>query len=139
MAGGLAVAALGRGERTYPEGSPERAVQDYLHAVSDRDALTAFSYLNADLQTRCTAAPRDPIVNRGSTSIRATLDRATVRADRMAEVHVRIQETYNADSPFSDGGTSSTQAFVLTQSGGQWRFAEPPWPIYCPQPPPPLK
>jgi hypothetical protein len=133
---GIAVTTLAAGERTYPEGSPERTVQDYLRAVSKRDVLGATSYLTPELQTRCEKTPRDAIMNRTSTSIRATLDRATIRADRQAEVHVRLTEAYNADSPFSDGGVTSTQVFLLTQSGGQWRFGDPPWPLYCPEPPP---
>ena len=129
---GIVVTSFARGERLYPEGSPERTVQDYLHAVSNRDALNAASYLAPDLAQRCDKVPRESITNRGSASIRATLDRATVRGDRLAEIHVRITESYSADSPFASGDSTTTQVFLLTQIDGQWRFSEAPWPMYCP-------
>ncbi len=128
---GIAVTSFAQGERLYAEGSPERTVQDYLHAVSDRDASKATSYLAPELATRCEQTPRDGITNRSTTSMRATLDRTTYRGDRQAEVQVRLTESYN-DSPFSGGNSTYTQVFVLTQVSAGWRFSESPWPLYCP-------
>jgi len=135
VAGGIAVTSLARGERLYAEGTPERTVQDYLRAVSDRDASKATSYLAPELATRCEQTPRDGITNRSTTSMRATLDRTTYRSDRLVEVQVRLTESYN-DSPFSGGNSTYTQVFVLTQADGAWRFSESPWPLYCPAPTP---
>ena len=132
---GIVVTSFARGERLYPEGSPERTVQDYLHAVSDRDASKATSYLSPELTTRCEQTPRDGITNRSASSLRATLDRTTYRSDRQAEVQVRLTETYN-ESPFMGGNSTNTQVFVLTQTSGGWRFSESPWPLYCPPPTP---
>ena len=132
---GIAVTTMAGGERTYPSGSPERALQDYLRAVSDRDATTAFSFFAPDLLSKCEPKPRESIANRGSTTIRATLDRATTR-DGVAEIRVRLSESYGNDGPFGGGDSSFTQTFVLKQVDGQWRFAEAPWPTYCPQPSP---
>lgn len=132
---GIVVTSFARGERVYAEGTPERSVQDYLRAVSDRDANRATSYLAPELATRCGQTPRDGITNRSSSSLRATLDRTTYRGDRQAEVQVRLTETYN-ESPFSGGNSAYTQVFVLTQADGAWRFSKSPWPLYCPAPTP---
>lgn len=130
---GIAVTTLAGGEREYAEGSPERVVQDYLRAVSDRDSTRAFSYFDPALLASCGPKPREAITNRGSTSLRATLDRTAVH-DGIAEVRVRLTESYNNDSPFGSGESTFTQTYILKQVDGAWRFAEAPWPTYCPQP-----
>ena len=135
VVGGIAVNTLAGGERAYAPGTPERAVQDYLRAVSDRDATAAFTFLAPDLLAKCEPKPRESITGRTSNNLRATLDRAVTR-EGVADVRVRLTESYSSDGPFGSGDNSFTQAFVLQQVGGQWRFTEAPWPIYCPQPAP---
>jgi hypothetical protein len=130
---GIAMTTLAGGERTYAPGSPERTVQDYLRAVSDRDATTALSFFAPDLLSKCEPKPRESISNRGSSSLRATLDRAVTR-DSTAEVRVRVTESYDNGSPFGGGDSTFTQTFILTKTGDQWRFSEAPWPTYCPTP-----
>jgi hypothetical protein len=120
-------------EAVYPEGSPERTVRAYLHAVSERDAGAATALLTPDLAERSDTTYKDPIVNRTS-SLRATLDRATTRDDT-AEVHVQITETYGA-GPFGANESNQAVVFTLARSGGTWRISESPWPLYCPQPAP---
>ncbi len=132
---GILVTTLAGGERTYAPDSPERVVQDYLRAVSDRDATAAFAFFAPDLLAKCEPKPRESISNRGSSTLRASLDRAVTRDDT-AEVRVRLTESYGTDSPFGSGDSSFTHTFVLTKLDGQWRFSEPPWPTYCPQPGP---
>lgn len=134
---GIAVTLGTGGERTYPDGSAERTVQDYLHAVSDRDVTAATSLLSTELVARCSAMAREPIANRGSSGLRATLDRAVTRGET-AEVHVRITETFGA-GPFGSNDSSQTVVFVLGRAGGQWHITEPPWPLYCPPAPAPAK
>ncbi|TAK81087.1 MAG: hypothetical protein EPO16_00295 [Dehalococcoidia bacterium] len=126
---GLVITVTTGRETTYPEGTPERVVQDYLHAVSDRDATAATSFLSPELAARCSTTYRDPIVNR-SAGLRATLDRATVRGDK-AEVQVRITETYGA-GPFGSNESTQNVAFNLTKSDAGWRISEAAWPLYCP-------
>jgi len=133
---GIAVTMLAGGERKYAEGTPERTVQDYLRAVSDRDATLAMTFLTTDAAKQCDAASRRGISDRGSNTIRATLDRALVRADT-AEVRVRLTESYGNDSPFSSGQSSNNQTFTLKQTDGTWRLTDSPWPLYCPAPTPP--
>ncbi|MEI7925690.1 MAG: hypothetical protein WCI61_05840 [Chloroflexota bacterium] len=138
VGGGIVVTTVVGGERAYAPGTPERTVQDYLHAVSDRDATAAFTFLAPDLLAKCEPKPRESISNRGSNTLRATLDRAVTR-DGVADVRVRLTESYNSDGPFSSGENTFTQSFILQQVSGEWRFSEAPWPIYCPQPVAPLR
>ena len=44
------VIALLEGEETFPEGSTEKAVQDYLRAAEDDDFETAYVFLSAALK-----------------------------------------------------------------------------------------
>ncbi len=139
VAAGVVVTMVAGGERRYAEGTPERTVQDYLRAVSERDATRALSYVAPSVTAQCTEIPRDVISNRGTSSIRAALDRSTLQADRTAEVRVRITESYGDGGPFGGGESSHSQVFLLAQDQGQWRFSEAPWPIYCPKIAPPFR
>lgn len=131
---GVVVTATAGDADTYPDGSPERAVQDYLQAVRDRDVTSAIAFLAPDLAERCSPTYREPITDRGATGLRATLDRATVRGE-IAEVHVRITETYGG-GPFGANESTMTVVFILERMDGRWLFTEPPWPLYCPSPAP---
>lgn len=130
---GIAVTVLAGGERRYAEGTPERTVQDYLRAVNDHDATTALALLSPAAAASCADIPRDSITNRGSSSIRTTLDRTTLR-DATAEVRVRLTESYGSSGPFGSGDSTTTQTFTLAQAQAQWRFSEAPWPLYCAKP-----
>lgn len=129
----LAGIAVTMAAETYAEGTPERTVQDDLHAISDRDATNANSFLAADLAARCASSYREPIANRSGTALRATLDRATVRGET-ADVQVRITETYGS-GPFSSNESNQTVVFNLARTDGQWRITEPAWSLYCPADP----
>jgi len=131
VAGALLLTVVMGGETVYPEGTPERVVQEYLHAVSDREVGPATSFLTDELAARCATTYRDPIVNR-TASLRATLDKATTRGDS-AEVHVRITETYGS-GPFGSNESTQTVVFMLTKVTDAWRISESPWPLYCPEP-----
>jgi len=130
IAGGVAASVVGGNARTYPDGTPERAVQQYLEAVAANDAPRALEFFSSDLARRCENYPRDSISNRGRTSVRATLEQTNVR-DGTATVRVTLIESYGND-PFGGGETDFSTVFELRQEGGEWRFSQPPWPTYCP-------
>lgn len=127
---GVAASVMGGSARTYPEGSPERAVQQYLQAVAANDAPRALEFMSADLTKRCADYPRESISNRGRQSVRATLEQTTLR-DSTATVRVTLIESYGND-PFGGGESNFSTVFELRQEGGAWRFSQPPWPMYCP-------
>ncbi|HRC62676.1 MAG: hypothetical protein K1X87_02920 [Dehalococcoidia bacterium] len=123
------IASLRSGEDELPAGTPERTVQLYLKAVEDHDATEAFSYLAPSLSARCASFPREEITQRGSSSIRATLDEVRVDGDR-ATVRVGLSETFG-NAPFGTSDPKQSLTFELQQIEGQWRFTEAPWPLYC--------
>lgn len=126
------VAALFREEDRFDEGTPERAVQEYLKAVEDKDATAAFSFLSPALVARCGSPPREAVTQRGSAAIRAVLEK-TVPRGATAAVHVSLTETFR-DTPFVASDTDQSLVFELAQVEGEWEFAEMPWPFsyYCP-------
>lgn len=124
------VALLATGAQEFPEGSPERAVQDYLAAVADDDADRAFSFLSSELTERCGTLPRDAITWRSATSFRAVLDDTRTR-ETGVEVRVRMTEFYGG-GPFGRNESTWTVNFQLIDEDGAWRFSEAPWPLHCP-------
>ncbi len=128
----ILVAALAGGEKEFPEGTPEAAVQSYLRAIADRDASAALAFLSTDLTERCGDIPRETVVQRGNNRFRATLTQTTVRDDT-TEVDVEITESFGSD-PFGGNEWSFHEVFVLVQESGDWRFDETPWPLFCPTP-----
>lgn len=127
------VAATGARPRTYPEGSPERVVQEYVQAIADRDSTKALSYMSKDLRDRCDPTPTESISRRGSAGVRATLQDVMTR-DTKATVRVEITESYG-DAPFGGGESKQEVVFELLQAPDGWRFSEAPWPVYCPPKP----
>ncbi len=126
------VALVAGGARTFPPGTPEHAVQGYLQAVAREDATAAFAYLSADLRQACGDYSREAITNRGDSGLRVTLDGTTIRDDGTALVRVRILESYGG-SPFGASESTMSMSFELRQEDGDWRFAQSPWPLYCPK------
>ena len=129
---GAAIAIMVDSEQEFAADSPEWTVQRYLRAVSDRDATGALALLSAGLEERCGGEPREAITRRRDRDLRVTLDE-TVETGDGTEVRVRITEFYG-DPPFGGGESSHYQTFVLGREDGEWRFVEPPWPLYCPRP-----
>ena len=127
---GAVAAASGGRTQSFADGTPERAVQQYLEAVAKRDSAAAMSMLSSDLARRCNDFSRDPISNQFREGVRATLEETTTR-DGTARVQVRIIESYGS-APFSSGESSHSAIFELRQESGEWRFTETPWPLYCP-------
>ena len=131
----VAVAVLfGDDEQTFPEGTPEAAVQTYLRAVRDRDAATASASFTAELRDRCEAEQlrRSYCYGRG---FGARIRDSHERGD-LVEVDVRISEPGDG-GPFGGDGYHHDHVVVLTRVDGTWLISEPPWPVeYCPPAPP---
>jgi hypothetical protein len=127
--GAALVAALAGNEERFADGTPERAVQEYLHAIEDQDATAAFKFLAPALTERCGQPPREMVTQRGDNAFRASLQR-TVTEDGAATVYVDLTETFR-DPPFGISDPRQSVVFELTEVDGVWRFAEMPWPLYC--------
>lgn len=127
LVGSTLVALLAGDDQTFDEGTPERAVQQYLRTASAGDASAALALLTPEAQQRCPDLRN--FISRDNLELRATLERSELR-DATAVVRVRLSERYG-DSPFGGGESSQTAIFELTQVDGAWRISEPGWPFYC--------
>jgi hypothetical protein len=120
-------------ETTFDPGTPAATVQAYFRGVQDRDIESAFALLTTDLRGRCSAEElRRTSLNEPSFSVRI---RESTERDQVAEIDVRIG-IGGGDLPFG-GGYDVDRVMVLQREDGEWRIAEPPWPLWwCPEAPP---
>ena len=109
----VAVAVLlGDEEQTFPEGTPEAAVQTYLRAVRDRDAEAASASFTEELRDRCAAEQLRQSYRYGP-RFGARIRDSHERVD-LVEVDVRISEPATA-GPFSGDGYHHDHILVLTR------------------------
>ena len=123
-----------------PEGSPGRAVQDYVLAVQREDPDSAHALLSEELREQCDpdavydghfSLPRD------SFSIRLT------RTDERDEEAVVTIEVTEVDAPgevplFGGSVNSYDTTYHLVREQGEWRLSDPGWPgWWCPPKPTP--
>lgn len=129
------VVALLEKEQTFPEGSPERAVQAFINAIEDEDYAVAHQLLSDELQEGCTLetlVARTWQKDRIKDS-RVTLDGTTVTEDT-AIVAARVT-TIGSGGPFGSSESSRDVRFTLKQFDGEWRFTSDPWPNFgCSRP-----
>ncbi|MCY4582668.1 MAG: hypothetical protein OXE50_07725 [Chloroflexi bacterium] len=128
----LAMAVFNRDREPdlLPEGSPGRAVQDYILAVQGEDANGAYALLREKVREECDldavydgrfSIPRD------SFSIRLV---RTDEGDEEATVTIEVTEV---DAPgevplFGGSVNSYDAAYHLVREQGEWRLTEPGWP-----------
>ncbi len=116
----------------FPADTPEGGVQRYLLALEDGEYRTAYNYLNASLQERCSY---QHFVD--STRFFQGEDRRISLEDKESlngQVRVRVRITeFDFSPPFNTSEYSFSVDFILEQTGAEWRFTEPPWPMgWCP-------
>ena len=127
--------ALIRDAVVLPEGSPERAVQLYLEAISEEDFEASREMLSADLKERCTL---EAMVSRsfGRQSLddsRVTHDTTNYVGDK-AIVVFEVTRTSNG-GPFGIDEHSRDEHYTLVREDGEWRLSASPWPYQsCAQP-----
>ena len=132
LIGSIVLALLSK-ETEFAPGTPERAVQDLLRAVEDDDIEAAYAMLSEELRQKCELRNYSDGGYRyydDDRNMRATL-RETKVIDGVTFVEVRITEFYGG-GPFDSGESSYNHRYALQQEGGEWKFAEYPWPYdYC--------
>jgi hypothetical protein len=120
--GTLAYLAGNRTVSSYPTGSPEAAIQNFLKAISERDTSLAQRYLepksNCDIEdlNRAVISP-DLAVN----LLKSTQDEESARID--------IQIKYNSNTLFNDSH-SEIQIIRLINIENKWKITGIPWPLY---------
>ena len=124
------VLALTSREAEFAPGTPERAVQDLLHAVEDDDLETIYGMLSAELQEKCELKNFADGGRWRDRDFRAML-RDTKVVEDITFVEVRVTR-FRSSGPFNSSESSYNRRFELRQEDGEWKFAEYPWPYdYC--------
>jgi hypothetical protein len=119
-----------------PEGSPEKAVQDFILAVDDGDFEAAYAMLHPDLQDTCPVSDFRRYIGEGRDSgFRVSLKSVDYIRE---EAHVTVAvTTFSGSPPFDFSEYTSDSLFVAVQVDGTWLIREAPWPFSgCPYLPP---
>jgi hypothetical protein len=131
IAGSIAAGTLRDGETEFPPDSPEAAVQRYVRAVENEDAVAIRDALTPAAQQRCELASiRNALRAPDGRDLRVTLRDSRVTGDR-AVVRVRVTES-TGSSPFDSGSYDHDETFDLVRVNGAWLIEQPTWPVYCP-------
>ena len=117
-------------EQSFDDGTPERAVQDFLKAYADEDFGRVYDMWSEELRSDC---GRDELIQHAVGSggrlddvrVRIT-DTEYVGDDRRRAVVLTRETHVSGDGPFNTSEWSNRQRYSLVLEQGQWRFAEAP-------------
>ena len=129
------VVALMRDAVVLPEGSPERAVQLYLKAISEEDFEAAQTTLSSELKERCSL---EELYSRSYP--RENLDDSRVAHDVTNFVDDRAIVVFEVTQlsrggPFDLNEWTHDEHYTLVREEGEWRISASPWPYQgCMQP-----
>jgi hypothetical protein len=134
--GVLIVAAIGlsllQREQSFEDGTPEKAVQDFLKAYTAEDFGRVYDLWAEELRSDCS---RDEYIEQSVGSGRRLSDsrvRLTdteyVGEDGQRVVVLARETRVTGDGPFSTSESSIRQRYTLALEQGEWRFTETPWP-----------
>ena len=117
------------------EGSPERAVQLYLTAISEEDFQAAQATLSSELKERCSL---EELYSRSFA--RENLDDSRVAhdvtnfVDDKAIVVFEVTQS-SGGGPFDLNEWTHDEHYTLVREDGEWRILASPWPYQgCTQP-----
>jgi hypothetical protein len=125
------VLALVRSEASFPEGSPEAAVQIYLRALQDEEFATAHSLFSAELRAECSLDDfRSGLIDyKGAIADQRVILEDTDDSNETVAITARISRISDS-GPFGVSEYSSRQVFTLRQEDGAWRFTKQPRPFF---------
>ncbi len=130
------VVALLQSEATFPEGSPERAVQAYIEALQQDDLGLVYSFLATSLKEDCAIDDVFGSPSRFRTDVsqeQVTLRNTEITEDGVAFVTVRVTE-FRRNGPFGTSESDFERTYTLRREGSEWRFTRFPWPSFgCPK------
>ena len=116
-----------------PEGSPQRAVQDYILASQEGDIETAYSLLSANVRQECKRddfSPDSRFMLSNDYTVRLKSARETGNS---AIVVIEFTELNVSDNMplFGAQSHSFDTTYRLTRESGEWRLREDPWPKWA--------
>ena len=123
----IAVAVVRKPE-ALPDGTPGRAVQLYLEALSDDDYEAAHNLLSAELKRSC---PIEAMVGRPYAKDELSKSRVTLKETTFVggkAIVVAKVATIRGDGPFDTSTSEHEQRYTLDDEDGEWRFVSEPWP-----------
>ena len=122
----LTVALLAaRSPASYPEGSPEAVLQDFVAALIDEDESTVLALLTPESRQRC-ASELEYADWRYGAGQRAELLSIEVVGDR-AEATVRFRQ-FDDGNVFGASWWDDDAVYVLERVDGTWLVARAGWP-----------
>ena len=127
----IALSLLQR-EQSFEDGTPEKAVQDFLKVYSADDFGRAYDLWAEELKQGCS---RDEYIEQSVGSggrlsdsrVRLT-DTEYVGEDGQRVVVLARETRVTGDGPFSTSESSIRQRYTLALEQGEWRFTKVPWP-----------
>jgi hypothetical protein len=126
------VLSLLQREQSFEDGTPEKAVQDFLKAYTAEDFGRVYDLWAEELRSDCS---RDEYIEQSVGSGRRLSDsrvRLTdteyVGEDGQRAVVLARETRVTGDGPFSTSESSIRQRYTLALEQGEWRFTEVPWP-----------
>ena len=132
------VLSLLQREQSFEDGTPEKAVQDFLKAYTAEDFGRVYDLWAEELKQDCSR--NDYIqqsVGRGGrlsdSRVRLT-DTEYVGENGQRAVVLARETRVTGDGPFSTTESSIRQRYTLALEQGEWRFTKVPWPSSgCPR------
>ncbi len=126
------VLALLQREQSFEDGTPEKAVQDFLKAYADEDYARVYELWAEDLRKDCT---RDDYIEKvvgsngrlSDSRIRLTDTEYVGDDSERAMVLARVSRI-SSDGPFSTSESDHRQRYTLALEAGVWKFTAVPWP-----------
>lgn len=106
----------------FPDGSPQKVVQQYLQAFVEGDHDTAAQFFAAD--SKCTAADLDRTYT--TKDVRVDLVNVAINGDSAL---VKVAVGLGSEGPF-DSLYLEDHVYRLTKTSGEWRLTGVPWPLY---------
>jgi hypothetical protein len=112
-------------EKEFPEGTPERAIQDYVRAVRERDRETAYAFFSTAAQrdmsfeefSSYVSGPSDPFENR-----RIRLKDSEVDGERATLT--LVIESFDDGSLFDSKRYEYERTVALVREEGVWKIDE---------------
>lgn len=129
------VVALLRDAVVLPEGSPERAVQLYLEAISEGDFEAAQATLSSELKERCSleALYARSYAKENLDDSRVAHNTTNLVDDKAIVVFEVTQSSRGG--PFDLDEWSHDEHYTLDREEGEWRISASSWPYQgCTQP-----
>jgi hypothetical protein len=126
----VTVAAAGpSGATSLQPGTPEAVIQEYLHALDDRDTEAAYAFFSESVQDEVSLEDFERSIDEfgaydAGTERTVYFDETEVTGDS-AEVYLTVEETFPGDAGFGIPPFTLPVEIPMVNESGEWRIDEP--------------